>query len=286
MRYTFMRFPEGRAKCVTFSYDDVQKSDIRFSDMLQKYGIKCTFNINGAKFRNDSAHLTHDEIKKYIVDRGHEIAIHGYYHRATGNLRAIEGIRDVLDNRIELEQEFDMIIRGMAYPDSGIVYYSNPDYTYEKVKEYLTELDIAYARNIICDNNEFRLPLDWHDWRPTAHHKHTKIFDWIDEFLNLDISENVYIAARKSRLFYVWGHSFEFNSNDNWDRGEEICKRLGGHDDIWYATNIEIYDYVKAFNSLIYSADGTKIYNPTLQTVWLDIDKKLYEIKSGETIKI
>ena len=53
-----------------------------------------------------------------------------------------------------------------------------------------------------------------------------------------------------------------------------------------YATNIEIYDYVQAYNSLVYSADGTRIYNPTLKTIWLDIDKKVYEIKSGETINV
>lgn len=285
MRYTFMRFPEGKAKCVTLSYDDSRKSDIRFSDLLQKYGLKCTFNINGEKFRN-TAYLTNDEIKNYIIDRGHEIAVHGYYHRASGHLRAIEGIRDVLDNRIELEQTFGMIVRGMAYPDSGINYFKNPDYSYEKVKNYLTELDVAYARNTRPDGNEFKMPTDWHDWHPTAHHDHAKIFEFIDEFLNIDVSEDVYIAARKSRLFYLWGHSFEFDSKNNWEHGEEVLKRLSGHKDVWYATNIEIYDYVQAFNSLVYSADGTQIYNPTLKTIWLDIDKKVYSIKSGETLKL
>ncbi len=285
MRYTFMRFPEGKAKCVTLSYDDARKSDIRFSDLLGKYGLKCTFNVTGEKFRVPEHNLTAAEIKEYIIDRGHEVALHNYNHRASGTLRPIEGIREALDNRTELEQEFDMIIRGMAYPDSGINYFSNPDYSYEKVKNYLTELDIAYSRNTATDST-FNLPADWHNWKPTAHHDRDNVLDLIDQFLNIDISENVYIASRRSRLFYLWGHSFEFDSKNNWDHGEEVLKRLSGHDDIWYATNIEIYDYVQAFNSLIYSADGTKIYNPTLKTIWLDIDKKVYEIKSGETIKI
>ncbi|MBQ8740583.1 MAG: polysaccharide deacetylase family protein [Clostridia bacterium] len=285
MRYTFMRFPSGKAKCVTLSYDDARKSDIRFSDLLQKYGLKCTFNVTGEKFRNPEHNLTADEIREYIIGRGHEVALHNYNHRASGTLRPIEGIREALDNRTELEQEFDMIIRGMAYPDSGIHNFENPDYSYEKVKNYLTELDVAYARHTATDNT-FSLPTDWHNWKPTAHHDRENVLDLIDQFLKIDLSENMYIASRRSRLFYLWGHSFEFDNKNNWDHGEEVLKRLSGHDDIWYATNIEIYDYVKAFNSLIYSADGTKIYNPTLQTVWLDIDKKLYEIKSGETIKI
>lgn len=285
MRYVFMRFPEGKGKCVTLSYDDARKSDIRFSDLLEKYGLKCTFNVTGEKFRSPKDNLTSDEIQEYIINRGHEVALHNYNHRASGYLRPIEGIREALDNRTELEQEFDMIIRGMAYPDSGINVFSNPDYTYEKVKNYLTELDVAYARNTATDNN-FNLPTDWHNWKPTAHHDRENVFELIDQFLKIDLSENMYIASRRSRLFYLWGHSFEFDNKNNWDHGEEVMKKLSGHDDIWYATNIEIYDYVQAYNSLIYSADGIRIYNPTLKTIWLDIDKKLYEIKSGETLKL
>ena len=170
MKYNFMRFPGGKGKAVTLSYDDARKSDIRFSDMLERYGLKCTFNIHGSEMRTPENNLTYDEMRKYILDRGHEIAVHGFYHRASGTLRPIEGIRDVLENRIELEREFDMIIRGMAYPDSGISSFVNPNYTYEKVKNYLTELDIAYARTLGKDNWAFALPDDWHAWVPTAHH--------------------------------------------------------------------------------------------------------------------
>ena len=67
---------------------------------------------------------------------------------------------------------------------------------------------------------------------------------------------------------------------------EEICKRLASNDEIWYATNIEIYDYVQAYKSLRYSANGLKIYNPTLYTIWIDVDSRLYAIKSGETVCI
>ena len=285
MRYTFMRFPEGKAKCVTLSYDDARKSDIRFSDLLEKYNLKCTFNINGEKFRNH-VYLTNDEIKTYLIDRGHEIAVHGYDHRASGHLRAIEGIRDVLDNRIEIEQTFGMIVRGMAYPDSGINYFKNPDYSYEKVKNYLTELDVAYARNTRPDGNEFKMPTDWHDWHPTAHHDHAKIFEFIDEFLNIDVSEDVYIAARKSRLFYLWGHSFEFDSKNNWEHGEEVLKRLSGHKDVWYATNGELYDYVQAYTQLKYSVDGKIIHNPTSQDIYLCYYGKQMLIPAGDIINV
>ena len=70
------------------------------------------------------------------------------------------------------------------------------------------------------------------------------------------------------------------------DALDEMCEKLAGKDDTWYATNIEIYDYVQAYNSLVYSADGTIIYNPTLYTIWFAIDGKSYSIKSGETLHL
>ena len=67
---------------------------------------------------------------------------------------------------------------------------------------------------------------------------------------------------------------------------EEICRKLSGSDQIWYATNIEIYNYVEAYKRLQYSANGHLVYNPTLFTIWLDIDGTLYSVKSGETIRV
>ena len=65
---------------------------------------------------------------------------------------------------------------------------------------------------------------------------------------------------------------------------EKICEALGGRDDVWYATNIEIYEYVNAYNSLIWSADGKKVYNPTLIDVWFIEENKRYCVPSGKTI--
>ena len=64
------------------------------------------------------------------------------------------------------------------------------------------------------------------------------------------------------------------------------CRKLAHNDELWYATNIEIYDYVQAYKSLRYSADGRMICNPTLLTVWLDVDGKLYSVNPGDTIRI
>ncbi len=282
MRYTFLRFPEGKAKALTLSYDDGCNQDLRFVQLITKYGLKCTFNLNGQKFKGDSG-LTVEQVKEHILANGHEIAVHGYYHRGEGYLRPIEGIIDVLDSRRELESTYGRIVRGMAYPDSGITAWA-PNASYDKVKSYLSELDIAYARTLGGDNDGFALPNDWHAWMPSAHHNNPKIMEYVKKFLSRDLSQG-YCASRAPWLFYIWGHSFEFDREGGWEHAERLCQALSGRDDVWYATNIEIYDYVQAYNSLVYSADNSMVYNPSLLTIWLDRDGVIYSIKSGETLR-
>jgi hypothetical protein len=73
-------------------------------------------------------------------------------------------------------------------------------------------------------------------------------------------------------MFYVWGHSFEFDDDDNWNIIEDFAEFIGGRDDIWYATNIEIVDYNEAFANLQFSADNSFVYNPTATDVWLSVN--------------
>ena len=155
MRSVFLRFPGGKAKALTFSYDDGVVQDKRLAELFDSYGMKATFNMNSEKFRKFN--FTKEEMHEYFLDKGHEIAVHGAFHRANGNNRPIEGIRDVLDCRLELEEKCDRIIRGMAYPDTGITQMGNFG-NYENIKRYLTDLDIAYARTLNGDNDSFAIP--------------------------------------------------------------------------------------------------------------------------------
>lgn len=283
MKYRFLRFPEGRSKAVTLSYDDGCRADLRMVETINRYGMKCTFNINSDLIgrEDDEWHLTASEIEKYLLGTGHEVAIHGAKHNAPGNLRAIDGIQDVLNGRLGLEKTFNRIIRGLAYPDSGINHFENGA-SYKNIRQYLKDLGIVYARTVNPDNDRFELPTDWYAWVPTAHHTNPEVLEYADRFLSMDI-ENAYCASRWSQLFYLWGHSFEFDNNDNWELLDAICEKLAGHEEIWYATNMEIYEYVTAYQSLVFSADNSRVYNPTLFTIWYDEDGTLYKIGPGET---
>ena len=90
--------------------------------------------------------------------------------------------------------------------------------------------------------------------------------------------------AMDNWLFYVWGHSYEFDNDDNWDVIEQFADYVSNRDDIWYATNIEIYDYVKAYEGLEVSVDETIIHNPSTIDVWFMKNNQTYCVKGGEML--
>ncbi len=283
MRYSFLRFPGGKFKAVTLSYDDGVCADIRLAALLDRYGMKGTFNINSGFF-GYKGKMTREEIREHILDKGHEIAVHGENHIAPGVARMPEVIADVLNCRRTLEEMFDSIVRGMAYPDTGIRKMHNGN-DYQTIRSCLKELGIVYSRTLGRDNDSFDLPEDLFEWIPTAHHKNPVLMEYVRNFTELK-EESTRSSRRYPRLFYLWGHSYEFDNDKNWDVIEHFCAEISGKEDTWYATNMEICEYMNAYRSLVTSADGKRIYNPTLLTVWMDVDEKLYCVESGKTITI
>ncbi|MBE6937778.1 MAG: hypothetical protein E7460_04405 [Ruminococcaceae bacterium] len=281
-RYCFLRFPGGLPKAVTFSYDDGAFTDVRLVETADKYGLKCTLNLTGDAVEKEKG-LSIDYLKNTVLAHGHEIATHGYMHRAPQTLRPIEFIRETLDTRLILEEKLGGMIRGFAYPDLHVDRFARPE-TYKTVKSALTQLDIAYGR-MACSSKSFELPEDWHNWQPTAHHDEPWLFEKLDEFIALDLAKT-YCSGHSPKLFFIWGHSFEFEAKQNWHRLEEICSRISGKSDVWYATNGQICSYAAAFDSLLWSANGRRVFNPTLYTLWFDVDGKAFSIAPGETLTI
>lgn len=286
MTFLHMRFPEGKTKAVTLSYDDGVRQDLRLAELTGARGMKCTFNINSALVAKTpgGGKLTYEELRTEILGKGHEVAIHGEYHLAPGTSRTLVGLRDALNGRLQLEEHLGCIIRGMAYPNSGVTRFTGGS-DYATVRRYLQDLGIVYARSLGGDNNRFALPEDWYCWIPTAHHDHPDVLDWAREFVDMKINE-LYLDARYPRLFYLWGHSYEFDRNRNWAHMEELCDLLCGKSDVWYATNMAVYDYVTAFRSLVFSAAGNLCYNPTLLDLFFETDSGVFRVRPGETIRI
>ena len=134
---------------------------------------------------------------------------------------------------------------------------------------------IEYSRTTRATNG-YMLPEDFLEWHPTCHHN-GGILEKFGDFIQND-------RWGRAKLFYVWGHSYEFPRDNNWDMIEEFCKTAGGRDNIWYATNIEIVDYVNAQKALRFSADCDKVYNPSAVDVWFTVNGETVCCKAGTGI--
>lgn len=270
-RILSMRFPNARLKALTLSYDDGVRSDARFMEILDKHGLKCTFNLNSGLYpAEDSPHrrLSRNASIELYKNSPHEVAVHGLTHPFLERLAAANIAYEIIKDRESLENDFECIVRGMAYPYGT---YS------DEVVETLKACGIVYARTT-KSTESFDIPTDWLRMPATCHHKNPRLMELAKVFVEKST------VRKKAQLFYLWGHTYEFDNDDNWNVIEEFAEYMGGREEIWYATNIEIFEYIEDFNRLIFSVDAMRVKNPTARTLWFYFGKKEFSINPGETI--
>lgn len=275
-KYAFLRFPEFKRKAVTLSYDDGTKYDEKFIEILNKYGLKATFNINSGLFYpdGDEKRMSASEAVSLYKNSGHEVAVHGAKHLSLAEVPPEVACRDIIEDRIALEKLFGKIIRGMAY--------ANGSYT-DKVVEMLKICGIKYARTTVS-TERFDIPEDWLRLSATCHHNNPRLIQLAEEFLKSP--ESGIFWQNTPRLFYLWGHSYEFHNNNNWEVIEKFAEKTGNREDVWYATNGEIYDYVRAYDKLEYSVENNIIKNASDQEVYLCFYGNNIKLPAGKEIII
>lgn len=226
----------GKKKFLTFSYDDGVTQDIRLIELLNKYGLKCTFNLNsellskkGMLIRNDKriAHYKiHREDVKTVYE-GHEIAVHTLTHPNLTKLDKNEIIYQVEQDRLNLSELAGYEVVGMAYPCGGV---NNDDRVAEIIKN---GTGVKYSRTI-SSNEDFEWQENLFRFNPSVYH-----LDF-DKMMELG-KKFVELKPERPQIFYIWGHSYEMDyEGDYWIRLEEFFKLISGRNDIFYGTNKEV----------------------------------------------
>lgn len=213
----------GKMKAVTFSYDDGVAQDKRLIALFNKYGLKGTFNLNSELFGRGNRIPAHEIRETYA---GHEIAVHTLTHPTLTHCSEAEIIRQVALDRANLSEIAGYEVVGMAYPGGGV------NYNHDVAEIIRRNTAIQYARTTVCSVN-CDLQSNLLEFLPST--KHTdfyELFTVAREFLELQPTE--------PKLFYIWGHSYELDFEDNWTRFENFCKLIANRDDIFYGTNKEV----------------------------------------------
>lgn len=221
---------QEKKKALTFSYDDGVQEDKRLIDILNRCGMKGTFNLNSALLSEHEgwnewkrglrvSHINANEVA--ALYRGHEVAVHTAHHEDLTKLDAQTLAAEIANDKAALEALVGYDVVGMAYP-----YGTHNDAVVEAVKA----AGLHYARTV-ADTHSFALPAAPLTWGHTCHHNDERLFELAEAFLAADPDEPL--------LFTVWGHSYEFHVDENWERIEAFCEKMAHRDDIAYITNRE-----------------------------------------------
>ena len=222
----------GKKKAVTFSFDDGVTQDTRLVEILNKYGLKGTFNLNsgllGLPNRLEHLKVNHTKIKASEVKTvyaGHEVAVHSLTHPTLVGLDEETIIRQVEEDRKALEELCGYPIVGMAYPNGP-----NDD----RVAAIIANNSpIKYSRTTTSTHSFKVQKENLLRYNPTVYYIEDCLEELVDKFLASESEED--------QLLYIWGHSYEMDAKlISWEKFEEICQKLANRDDIFYGTNKEV----------------------------------------------
>ena len=223
-------------KALTFSYDDGTIQDRRLIEILNRYGLKATFNLNSQlldqykEFGYRDKVIKHQRIGMEEVSRlykGHEVAAHTLEHKFLPDCTKEEIIHQVEEDRRCLSKLVGYEVVGLAYPGGGQNHNDNV------AKIISNNTGICYARTI-KDTYSFEKQENLYQFNPSVHNvmELDKLFELGEKFLDETCSY--------PQIFFVWGHSYEFDIHDTWEAFESFCKMMSGHKDIFYGTNREV----------------------------------------------
>lgn len=258
-------YPGGKQKAFNVTYDDGVLQDIRFVELLNKYNLKGTFNLNSGLLENEFewTHQSGCVVKRLSKEKavslyeGHEIACHTLTHPYMDDLSESEILHELQKDKANLEKLFKREIKGFAVPF---------DYYSELIESCVKQSGFSYAR-ISEESHSFIPQTDYYKWKATVFHTDSEPDKLTQQFL--ETNENL-------AVFQIAGHSYDLDIENMWDRVESVFVQISSQKKIVPLTTIEIVEYLQAMEK----AEITEKYikNNSNISLWFSVCGKAYEI--------
>ncbi len=252
-------YPNGKWKAFNITYDDGVMQDLRFVELMNRYGLKGTFNLNSElmKIRFAWTHPNGMEVKRLDADtvrwlyRGHEIASHTRTHPYMHDLSEEEVLDQLGRDKHDLEEMLGVEVAGFAVPF---------DYYSPMIADCARRCGFEYARM-----SEFSLRYtpcqDYWFWQTGFYHIEPGLMGFVDGFL--DTEEELAVCQ-------IVGHSYDLDAEELWGAVEEILRKVSQDNSVWSCTNLELVRYLKAMDKA--EIDGDVIHNPSDLELWFEVD--------------
>lgn len=205
-------------KIVSLSFDDGTVYDLRFIELLNKYNLKATLNLNsGLKdfvwYYGDHPIERLDIVAHRLAYEGHEVAAHSLTHPYFSSLTEGEVVRQVKEDVENLSRIFAYRVEGFAFPFH--------DQTEENITTVKDSVPLSYIRYSCLDHSGTH--------RDRYHIHINALYDDEDIYRRL---EEFKADNKENGLFVIAGHAYEFEMKNDWEKIEKLLSYLKNDDAI------------------------------------------------------
>lgn len=227
---------------ITTSWDDGTISDLKLAELLDKHGIEGTFYISRSSTHNL---LQQEDIA--AIDKKFEIGAHTMNHPDLTRVSSSQVGKEIKGSKTYLEDLLGHPISMFCYP-----YGKYNDDLREMVKSH------GFSGARTCEPGGLSLPRDPYRWHITlfasndsplmALKIYWKFRLWkISGLLDWESRAKLLfdLALEKGGVYHIYGHSEEFERNNNWDMLERVLDYISKREGTQYLTNGRIFQLLR-----------------------------------------
>jgi len=221
---------------ITTSWDDGHILDLRLADLLKKYNIQGTFYISPRSHEFDKTELLSTEDIKSLSDN-FEIGAHTLTQVNLVKTNSATAKDEIIQSKKYLENIIQKEITSFCYPYGA---YNN------QVKQIVKDSGFLLARTtkrfvFLPASDPFELPTT------------VQVFTHPRDIINISLLRSAKTIAwdkistiafdsiiKTGGVFHLWGHSWEIEKNNQWQKLENLFDYISNREDIMYVSNSNI----------------------------------------------
>ena len=258
-------YPNGKRKAFVLTYDDGVLQDVRLVLLLNKYGLKGTFNLNSQLMEREFVwwHKKVGEVRRLPnviaahLYEGHEVARHSCTHPDMSGMNREGILYELGHDRWLLEQLTGQSVKGFGVPF---------DYYDGAVVECVRELGFVYGRG--SEETRSYAPI-WDPARQQAgmFHLSKGLEEFVDGFLETE---------EELANCIIVGHSYDLDAENLWETMERLFARVTADNSVISMTHLELVEYQQAM-ARAEIKDG-RVYNHSDKPLWFEIDGRICRV--------
>lgn len=251
-------YPGGKKKAFVLTYDDGVLQDVRLVLLLNKYGLKGTFNLNSRLMEQEFVwyHEKCGAVRRLPVSvaahlyEGHEVASHTCTHPDLTGMEWDDLLYELGHDKYALEQLMNGPVLGFGVPF---------DYYDDTVAACARQLGFAYARGSE-ETRSFAPIYDPFQQNAGMFHLNPGLWDFAEDFLRTD---------QELAACIIVGHSYDLDAENLWEPMETLFAEVAADDQVLSMTHLELVEYLHALEQT--EIQGDTLINHSAVPVWYEV---------------